>query len=121
MFFIPTAFTALLTLAQAIPIAPMNLSKRAVGATIRPTYNNNVCLGVTALSNGAILTTGACTLGTGFYNQWDISPGDNQVVRLSNLPAGSGQWCLDAGLDFTSGGIVPLKIWQCYPGVPQQR
>lgn len=115
------AFATLLSLVHAIPITPSTLNKRAVGATIRPTYSDTTCLGVTALSNGAILTTGTCTPGTGFFNQWDISPGDNTVVRLSSLPAGSGDWCLDAGLDFTSGSIIPLKIWQCYPGVPQQR
>ncbi|KAJ9094266.1 hypothetical protein QFC21_006092 [Naganishia friedmannii] len=124
MFFSPHALAGLatlLSLAHAIPITTSASHKRAVGATIRRTYSSTTCLGVTALSNGAILTTGVCTPGTGFYNQWDISPGDNQVVRLSGLPAGSGDWCLDAGLDFTSGSIIPVKIWQCYPGVPQQR
>lgn len=86
------------------------------GRTIRPTFNSNTCLGVTELANGAYLSSGSCTPTTGFYSRWDIVPGDNQVVRLSGL-----NWCLDAGLDFNSGSIIALKIWQCYPGVPQQR
>jgi hypothetical protein len=86
------------------------------GRTIRPTFNSNTCLGVTELANGAYLSSGSCTPTTGFYSRWDIVPGDNQVVRLSGL-----NWCLDAGLDFNSGSIISLKIWQCYPGVPQQR
>ncbi|KAJ9113027.1 hypothetical protein QFC22_006123 [Naganishia vaughanmartiniae] len=120
LFFNPTnlvAFTTLLSVAHAIPITPppSPLAKRAIGATIRPTYSDTTCLGVTSLSNGVILTTGACTLGTGFYNQWDISPGDNPVVRLGGLPAGSGDWCLDAGLDFTSGatgGNPSSQTWK---------
>ncbi|KAJ9113191.1 hypothetical protein QFC22_006030 [Naganishia vaughanmartiniae] len=116
-------FTALLSSIRAAPVTPStSLSKRATGATIRPTNIGDVCLGVAGgLSNGALLSQGACTQGGGFYNQWDISPGDNQVVRLSGLPAGSGDWCLDAGLDFTSGNRNDLKIWQCDPGLPQQR
>ena len=122
--FTPTtlaAFAALLSVIRAAPIIPSTLSKRATSATIRPTDNNNVCLGVSNLSNGALVLEVACTQRGGLFNRWDISPGDNEVVRLSGLPAGSGDWCLDAGLDFTSGKENELKIWQCYPGLPQQR
>ncbi|KAJ9119941.1 hypothetical protein QFC24_005424 [Naganishia onofrii] len=122
--FTPTtlaAFAALLSVIRAAPIIPSTLSKRATSATIRPTDNNNVCLGVSNLSNGALVIEVACTQRGGLFNRWDISPGDNEVVRLSGLPADSGDWCLDAGLDFTSGKENELKIWQCYPGLPQQR
>jgi hypothetical protein len=114
-------FTALLASTHAAPLTSSTLGKRATGALLQRTNGGRVCLGVSDLSNGALLTEGTCTTGTGFFNQWDLSPGDNQVVRLSGLPGGSGDWCLDAGLDFTSGNRNPLKIWQCYPGLPQQR
>lgn len=113
------ALASLLTTTKAAPVVHP-IAKRAIGATIRPTNNDASCIGVTSLANGAFLSAGLCT-DASFYNKWDISPGDNQVVRLSGLPAGSGDWCLDAGLDYNSGSITALKIWQCYPGVPQQR
>lgn len=114
------AFASLFTLGEAAPLTPSTHPTRAIGATLRPTNDAASCLGVTQLANGAYLSSRLCTEG-GFYNKWDVSPGDNQVVRLSGLPEGSGDWCLDAGLDYTSGSIVSLKIWQCYPGLPQQR
>lgn len=110
---------SLFTVSEAVPLTH-SIAKRAIGATLRPTNNDASCIGVTELADGAYLSSRPCTEG-GFYNKWDVSPGDNQVVRLSGLPAGSGDWCLDAGLDYTSGSIVALKIWTCYPGVPQQR
>jgi hypothetical protein len=113
------ALASLFTLSEAVPVAH-SIAKRAIGATLRPTNNANSCIGVTELANGAYLSSRPCDEG-GFYNKWDVSPGDNQVVRLSGLPAGSGDWCLDAGLDYNSGSIVALKIWTCYPGLPQQR
>ncbi|KAJ9098959.1 hypothetical protein QFC19_006183 [Naganishia cerealis] len=95
---------ALLSFTHALPVAPSTFIKRATSATIQTTGTVEACLGVSSLANGVILTSGVCTAGTpGFYNQWDISPGDNQVIRLSGLPQGSGDWCLDAGLDYTSG------------------
>ncbi|KAJ9104627.1 hypothetical protein QFC21_002125 [Naganishia friedmannii] len=116
-------FTAVLFFARAAPVTPSSpLYKRATtGATIRPTNKGNVCFGVSNLSNGALVIEGDCQQDTGLFNHWDISPGENQVVRISGLPAESGDWCLDAGLDFTSGSKNILKIWQCDPGLPQQR
>ncbi|KAJ9113213.1 hypothetical protein QFC22_006055 [Naganishia vaughanmartiniae] len=127
--FNPTAlavFTALIAYTRASPITPSTFGKRnnqppAAGVTIRPTNNGTACLGVSELSNGALVSAQSCTQGTGFYNEWIVAPGDNEVVRLSGLPDGSGDWCLDAGLDFTSGNDNDLKIWQCFPGLPQQR
>lgn len=113
------AIASFITFSEAVPLTHSS-AKRAIGATLRPTNNDASCIGVTELANGAFLSSRPCTEG-GFYNKWDVSPGDNQVVRLSGLPAGSGDWCLDAGLDYTSGSIVGLKIWTCYPGLPQQR
>ena len=113
------ALASLLSTTEAVPVAHPH-AKRAIGATLRPTNQPETCIGVSSLANGAFLFSGPCNQ-AGFYNKWDVSPGDNQVVKLSGLPSGSGDWCLDAGLDFTSGTIVGLKIWQCYPGVPQQR
>lgn len=113
------AIASLLSSTEAVPVVHP-IDKRAIGATLRPTNQPETCIGVVALSNGAPLSSRPCNEAS-FYNKWDVSPGDNQVVKLSGLPAGSGDWCLDAGLDFTSGSIVGLKIWQCFPGVPQQR
>ena len=113
------ALTSFLSVTNAVPLVHP-IDKRAIGATLRPTNQPQTCIGVSSLANGAFLFSGPCDQ-AGFYNKWDVSPGDNQVVKLSGLPAGSGDWCLDAGLDFTSGTIIGLKIWQCYPGVPQQR
>ncbi|KIJ34538.1 carbohydrate-binding module family 13 protein [Sphaerobolus stellatus SS14] len=44
--------------------------------------------------------------------QWLIGPGNTQV-RLAGT-----NFCLDAGSNPASG--IPMKIWQCFDGLPQQ-
>jgi hypothetical protein len=83
-----------------------------------------MCIGVEVLENGAQVVQKNCTdfnpnSATPFYNQWDIVPGNNQVVRLSGLPEGSGDFCLDSG--DSMGWYPAAKIWTCYPGMPGQQ
>jgi hypothetical protein len=110
--------------ANAAPIeAHPALSKRAIGAQIGLAVSPQDCIGVTELKDGALIDRRDCTLFNStssppFYNQWDISPGNNQVVRLSGLPTGGGDFCLDSDV---SGQFPTAKIWTCYPGVPQQQ
>lgn len=110
--------------ANAAPIeSHPALFKRAIGAQIGLAVSPQDCIGVTELKDGALIDRRDCTLFNStssppFYNKWDISPGNNQVVRLSGLPAGSGDFCLDSDV---SGQFPIAKIWTCYPGVPQQQ
>lgn len=83
-----------------------------------------MCIGVESLENGAQVVEKSCSAAhpassTPFYNQWDIVPGNNQVVRLTGLPEGSGEFCLDAG--DSERWYPAAKIWSCYPGMPGQQ
>ncbi|KAJ9119935.1 hypothetical protein QFC24_005418 [Naganishia onofrii] len=120
--------SVLVALANPAIAAPIEehpaLLKRATGAHIASSVSPDFCVGVEELKDGAGLFTKNCTTNGAsstpvFYNKWDISPGNNQVVRLSGLPAGSGDFCLDAG--DLSGSLRSSKIWTCYPGLPQQQ
>ncbi|KAJ9113188.1 hypothetical protein QFC22_006027 [Naganishia vaughanmartiniae] len=122
-----SVLVALGTPANAAPIREQHdLLKRTTGALITSTIAPDFCIGVEELKEGAALVTKNCmvleTSGDSstpaFYYKWDIAPGNNQVVRLSGLPAGSGDFCLDAG--DLSGDMRSGKIWTCYPGLPQQ-
>ncbi|KAJ9104624.1 hypothetical protein QFC21_002122 [Naganishia friedmannii] len=116
--------SVLVALVNAAPIEEHPaLLKRATGALIASSVSPDFCVGVEELKDGAGLFTKNCTINGAssspvFYNKWDISPGNNQVVRLSGLLAGSGDFCLDAG--DLSGSLRSSKIWTCYPGLPQQ-
>lgn len=62
------------------------------------------------------LRSGACdTQSTRFSSGqfWDINKGDGQVKLFGT------NYCLDAGSNPANG--VVLKVWTCYPGVPQQQ
>lgn len=125
MFTLSAATVALLALAHRAASAPVDsapLAKRATGAQI--SSSPDFCIGVELLSNGARVTDKNCTTFNPsstppFYNKWDIVPGNNQVVRLSGLPPGSGDFCLDSG--DSVGSFPPAKIWTCYPGLPAQQ
>ncbi|KAJ9113194.1 hypothetical protein QFC22_006033 [Naganishia vaughanmartiniae] len=120
-----SVLVALANPANAAPIEEHpTVLKRATGALIASAVSPDFCVGVHELKDGAGLFTLNCTVNgasssPAFYNKWDISPGNNQVVRLSGLPAGSGDFCLDAG--DLSGSLRSSKIWTCYPGLPQQQ
>jgi hypothetical protein len=112
----------LLSPAAAAPIdSHPTVLKRAIGAQI---VSGSGCLGVEKLENGASVgwnrncTTSNPTSSPPFYNSWDISPG-NGVIRLSGLPAGSGDFCMDSG--DLAGSYPPFKIWTCYPGLAAQQ
>ncbi|KAJ9107967.1 hypothetical protein QFC20_003652 [Naganishia adeliensis] len=114
---------ALVSSAAAAPIeSHPTVLKRALGALIA---SGSGCLGVEKLENGAGVgwnrncTTSTPTSSPPFYNRWDISPGNNEVIRLSGLPAGSGDFCMDSG--DLAGSYPPFKIWTCYPGLAAQQ
>lgn len=117
---------ALVNLANAAPLeSHPTILKRATGAQISATPGGaDSCLDVELLENGARVSNKNCTQFNPsstppFYNKWDISFGNNQVVRLSGLPSGSGDFCLDSG--DSVGSYPPAKIWTCYPGLPAQQ
>jgi hypothetical protein len=126
---VATLTSILLALASSTNAAPLDahpsLLKRATGVQISAAPGGaDYCIGVELLSNGAQVTNKNCTQFNPsstppFYNKWDISPGNNQGVRLSGLPAGSGDFCLDSGGQ--SGSYPSAKIWTCYPGLPAQQ
>jgi hypothetical protein len=121
-----TLTSILVALANPAASAPIEshpaLAKRFVGASI--SFAPGVCIGVDELKDGAKLANRDCTTSNAtttppFYDRWDIVPGNNQVVRLSGLPAGVGPFCMDSDV---GGQPYPnAKIWTCYPGVPQQQ
>lgn len=126
---IATLTSVLLALANIANAAPLEshpaVLKRATGVQISAAPGGaDYCIGVELLQNGAQVTNKNCTQFNPsstppFYNKWDISPGNNQGVRLSGLPAGSGDFCLDSGGQ--SGSYPSAKIWTCYTGLPAQQ
>jgi hypothetical protein len=118
-----STFIHLTGLSNAAPIEThATLLKRATGVQI--SASPDFCIGVEVLANGARVTDKNCTTfgptsNPPFYNKWDISPGNNQGVKLSGIPAGSGDFCLDSGDSL--GSYPPAKIWKCYPGLPAQQ
>lgn len=116
-------FTALASTAHATPV-PSHRSQLRRPISARISSSPDMCIGVELLENGAQVFEKNCTNSnpngtTPFYNQWDIVPGNNQVVRLSGLPERSGDFCLDSG-DSTRW-YPAAKIWTCYPGMPGQQ
>jgi hypothetical protein len=107
-----TALTLFAVLTQAVvgsPIESRAIEKRATNTLIRSGRNGQcLSLGVGAIQNGARLTTTNCKDAT----RWDISPGSGSVL-ISGSP-----YALDAGVP--QGNNNPAKIWQSYPGSPQQ-
>ncbi|KAJ9107966.1 hypothetical protein QFC20_003651 [Naganishia adeliensis] len=92
-----SVLVALVNLANAAPLeSHPAILKRAIGAQISAAPGGaDFCLGVELLENGA------------------------RSCRLSGLPSGSGDFCLDSG--DSVGSYPPAKIWTCYPGLPAQQ
>jgi hypothetical protein len=57
----------------------------------------------------------------GYWTQWNIASGANPSVMVvsSNAYTNTSGFCLDAGSMPKNNG--PAKIWECYPGLSQQK
>jgi hypothetical protein len=127
MFTLSTTASAsvLIALVDLTVAAPLDfhpaLQKRATGVRIS---DGRRCVGVESPGNGAYVSIRDCASfnemsDPPFYNRWDISPGNNDGIRLSGLPAGSGDFCLDSG--DRAGSYPPSKVWTCYSGLAAQQ
>jgi hypothetical protein len=65
-------------------------------------------------ANGAQVILVNCGLTNDLYGDWCIADGPNASVQLAGTP-----YCLDAGSSPHDNG--PAKLWECYPGLAQQR
>lgn len=116
-----TSLFALLPL-LAISVSAGPIERRATGVQIHPNGDISQCLQVQTYSKGvqdpsqvandSPLSVGACGA-PGTFSAFDISYGDQLSVKLtgSNL-------CFDAGSNPGNNGI--MKLYTCYPGLPQQ-
>jgi hypothetical protein len=116
-------FNAVADNANAAP-ATSHCSQLRRSVNARSSSSPDMCIGVEILQNGAQVIDENCTSfnptsSPPFHNQWEIVPGNNQVVRLSGLPEGSGNLCLDSG--DSMGWYPAAKVWTCYPGMPGQQ
>ena len=103
-----TALTLFAVLSQAVMGSP--IEKRATNTVIR-SGRNGQCLSLPSgvqPANGVQLVTRDCNTAT----RWDISPGSGSVIVT-----GTG-FALDAGVP--EGNNMIAKVWQSYPGSPQQ-
>ncbi|EKD05550.1 carbohydrate-binding module family 13 protein/putative endo-1,3-beta-glucanase [Trichosporon asahii var. asahii CBS 8904] len=104
---------ALALFAVLVPLAtarPANLEWGAGQGFVAPFLTNSMTHAPPYPKNGndVYLTDGP-------YNNWTY--GQNQVIKWVS-PYNQGDFCFDAGLEPKDG--TRLKIWQCYPGAPQQ-
>jgi hypothetical protein len=57
-----------------------------------------------------------------YWTQWNIAPGANpsvMVVDSDEYNVKTSGFCLDAGSTPENNG--PAKVWECYPGLSQQK
>jgi hypothetical protein len=66
------------------------------------------------LGNGQPTQLVDCQQNAPILIEWDFSLGENPSVQLSGT-----NYCLDAGTNPHNNG--PAKVWECQPGVPQQK
>jgi hypothetical protein len=103
-----TALTLFAVLSQAVMGSP--IEKRATNTVIR-SGRNGQCLSLPSgvqPANGVQLVTRDCNSAT----RWDISPGSGSVIVTGT------NFALDAGVP--QGNNMNAKVWQSYPGSPQQ-
>jgi hypothetical protein len=110
---------ALANSAVAAPVSPhATLSKRATGVNIG---HKGLCLGVESLKDGARLSEKDCKFfgvdsNPPFYNRWDITPGNNDGIKISGT-----NFVLDSG-DLTGSYDQDLaKIWTSFKGIAAQQ
>ncbi|KAL1408566.1 hypothetical protein Q8F55_005379 [Vanrija albida] len=101
--------------ASASTTAPSSSSTAAPGPTgkpIHPNGNNNKCLDVrgNVVENGTPVQVYDCNGSAA--QSWVVAKGSTSVQLAGT------NFCLDASS--SPGNGVPLKIWQCYPGLTQQ-
>ena len=103
-----SAIALLAVVAELVVASPLN--KRYTNSVIQ-SGRNGQCLSLPAgvsASNGVGLVTTSCNTAT----RWDINPGSGSVIVSGT------NFALDAGVPQGNNAIA--KVWQSYPGSPQQ-
>ncbi|KAF8874246.1 carbohydrate-binding module family 13 protein, partial [Gymnopilus junonius] len=83
---------------------------------IHPNFDNSKCVGILGgtYADGTAVDMFDCNGSNTQKWQW------NANTLTSVNPADGSHWCLDAGDESTWTNGQKMKIWQCFPSLPQQ-
>ncbi|KAF8874250.1 ricin B lectin domain-containing protein [Gymnopilus junonius] len=97
-----------------VPSPPVQVGPGSLN--IHPNGDNSKCVGILGgvYANGSAVDIYDCNGSN--TQKW----GWNGNALTSVNPADGSRWCLDAGVQSTWTNGLKMKIWQCFPTLPQQ-